>query len=109
MSTRRDGKLWFAAIVAGLLVVILVGSTIYWFADGSVGTPQQFKTRVADTGLDVDWSNAGPRSGDGTVTTDCGEAQVTVNDIDGTLWLTAAGNRQLLSATVIRELVSCQP
>lgn len=109
MATRRTGVFRVAAIVVAILLVIVVGSAVYWFADGSVGTPREFQTRVADTGLDVDWSNVGPRAGDGTVATDCGQVRVTVNDLDGELWLTVGDNRQRLSDSVVDDLTSCQP
>ena len=90
------------------MVLILGGSVMYWLADGAVGTPEQFRDRVASAGLKVDWTNVGPRAGDGTVDTECGMASITVNEIDGDLWLTTGGQRRPISTAVIDELMSCK-
>lgn len=91
-----------------IVLVIFGGSVFYWFADGAVGTPEEFRDRVASIGLEVNWINVGPRAGDGSVDTECGEVPVTLNEIDGDLWLTTTGERRQISTTVIDELMSCQ-
>jgi hypothetical protein len=104
-ATKR--ALVIVAAILAVPAVIGVGSYVYWRADGSVGTPQNFTDRVAEAGLDVEWSNAGPRAGDGVVRTDCGPVEVTVNDLDGALWLTTPDQQRRLTASTIEELISC--
>ncbi len=79
---------------------------LYSVADGSVGTPQQIKDRVAATGLEVEWTNAGPSGGDGD--TDCGIKRVTVTESDGQLRVTVGDERQLLTPEVVGEISSCR-
>jgi hypothetical protein len=104
-DTRRALLVVAAVVVAG--GALIVGSVLYWRADGSVGTPTDFTDRVAATGLDVNWSNAGPRAGDGVVHTVCGPVEVTVNDLAGQLWLSTANMRRPLTAKAIDELITC--
>lgn len=93
--------------IGALLVVLLIGSFLYWQADGSVGTPEDFRRRVAASGLEVDWSNSGPRGGDGLATTQCGQVGVTVAEIDGVLWLTVSGLRRPLTGSVVESAEAC--
>ena len=77
-------------ILVGFAALIVVGSYMYWAADGRPGSPAGFRDRVARTGLDVQWENNGNRGGTGIVLTDCGERRVTVSLFDDTdsLWMT---------------------
>lgn len=57
---------WRGAIVASAIVaLVVVGSLIYWMADGQGGTADDFRQRVTDSELSVVWSNSGPRGGYG--------------------------------------------
>jgi len=95
-------------LVAVLIVVLMVvGSTIYWLADGQVGTPEDFRQRVRDTGANVEWSNSGPRGGSGLVDTSCGPVEVTIDDVDGELWIRWAENREVATPEAIDALLSC--
>ncbi|MBK5268642.1 MAG: hypothetical protein JJE47_14540 [Acidimicrobiia bacterium] len=91
-----------------VVLVIFGGSVVYWLADGAVGTPEEFRDRVASIGLEVDWVSVGPRAGDGRVETDCGTVSVTVNEIDGDLWLTANGERHQITSSTVDDLLSCR-
>lgn len=106
MVVDRRRLTWMGSLA--VVLVIFGGSVVYWLADGAVGTPEQFRDRVASIGLEVDWLNGGPRAGDGSIDTDCGRASVTINEIDGDLWATAAGDRRQITTTVIDDLMSCR-
>ena len=95
---------WRVAIVA---LLIVVGSIVYWLADDRVGTPDDFRQQVSDTGLDVDWSNSGPRGGSGSVDTSCGSVDVTIDEIDGELWIRWSDNREVVTPETIDALLSC--
>jgi hypothetical protein len=88
-------------------VLIVVGSVIYWLADGRAGTPDDLRQRVNDAGLDVGWSNSGPRGGSGRVETTCGPVDVTIDEIDEELWIRWADNREVLTPGAIDALLSC--
>lgn len=89
--------------VAAVVIALFIGSVLYWQADGSVGTAEDFRQRVAATGLKVDWSNAGPRGGDGLAATECGRVGVSVAEIDGVLWLTVSDIRRPLTGSVVES------
>jgi len=93
--------------VSALVIALFIGSVLYWQADGSAGTPEDFRRRVAATGLEVDWSNAGPRGGDGLAATECGRVRVTVTEIDSVLWLTVSNFRRPLTSSVVESVESC--
>ena len=94
-------------VAVAIVVLIVVGSIVYWLADDGVGTPDDFRQRVSDAGLDVEWSNSGPRSGDGSVETTCGPVDVTVDDIDGELWIRWSDNREAATPETVDALLSC--
>lgn len=104
-STRQ------VAIVVALFVVLLVaGNYVYWVGEGSPGTPAQLRARVSEAGLEVVWSNNGPRGGDGFVETSCGRTVVSVSEAgagDESLWLLVDGTRAELTASVVEALVHC--
>jgi hypothetical protein len=89
----------------GLIVAV---SVIYWLADGRPGTPGDFRERVSRSGLEVDWANSGPRGGTGLVDTDCGVVEVTVDEIDGELWVRWAERRELATSETIDAITSCE-
>ncbi len=95
-------------IAAALVAVIVAGSAIYWLADGRPGSPGDFRDRVSESGLEVEWANSGPRGGTGSVATDCGSVEVTVDEIDGDLWIAWAGHRELATADTIEAITSCE-
>ena len=95
-------------IAAAIVAVIVAGTSIYWVADGRPGTPGDFRERVSRSGLDVEWANSGPRGGTGLVDTDCGRVEVTVDEIDGELWISWAGRRELATADTIDAITSCE-
>jgi hypothetical protein len=99
----RSGVLVAVAIVA----LIVVGSIVYWLADDGVGTPDDFRQRVIEAGLNVDWSNSGPRGGSGSVDTTCGPVDVTIDEIDGELWIRWSDNREVVTPETIDALLSC--
>lgn len=90
----------------GLLVI---GSWAYWRADGSVGTPEDFRRDVAETGLTVAWSNSSPRGGSGLIETSCGTVEVSVDDIDGELWIRWEDNREPVTTESVDALLLCKP
>lgn len=58
-SGSHRGWVGWSLLAAGAVVALLViGSWAYWRADGSVGTPEDFRNQVAATGLEVAWSNS---------------------------------------------------
>jgi hypothetical protein len=97
---------WVFAVVL-IVVLIVVGSLVYWSADGRTGTPEDFRQRVADAGLSVEWSNSGPRGGSGTVDTSCGPVEVTIDEIDDQLWIRWSEYRDLVSAETVDLVLSC--
>jgi hypothetical protein len=101
-------RIWRGAIAAfAIAALIVVGSLIYWLADGRGGTSDDFRQRVADSGLSVVWSNSGPRGGSGSVETSCGPVAVTVDEIDDELWIRWAGHHGLATPETIAALLSC--
>jgi hypothetical protein len=96
-------------LVAAVAIVtlIVVGSIVYWLADGRVGTPDDFRQRVSDAGLNVEWSNSGPSGGSGSVDTSCGPVDVTIDEIDGELWIRWSDNREVVTSETIDALRSC--
>ena len=100
----------WSLLAAGAVVALLViGSWAYWRADGSVGTPEDFRNQVSATGLEVAWSNSGPRGGSGLVDTSCGAIEVSIDDIDGELWIRWSDNRERVTAETVDVLLSCKP
>jgi hypothetical protein len=95
-------------IAAVVVSVIVAGTLIYWLADGRPGTAGDFRERVSRSGLEVDWSNSGPRGGSGSVDTDCGRVAVTVDEIDGEFWVRWAERRELATADTIDAITSCE-
>ena len=94
---------WAVAIGA----FIVTGSLVYWLAEGRGGTPDDFRQRVADAGLNVDWSNSGPRGGTGVVDRTCGPVDVAIDEIDDVLWIRWAENREVATPETIDALLSC--
>ncbi len=90
-----------------VVALIVAGSVIYWYADGRGGTPDDFRQRVSDTGLNVDWSNSGPRGGTGSVDASCGSTDVTIDATDSELWIRWADNREIVTPETIDALLSC--
>ena len=108
MRPGSQGKL-LAAIVVSAVVALAVGSLLFWVGEGRLRSPAGFRELVAESGLVVEWSNNGPRGGDGVVATDCGERVVSVNELDGELWVQWANRRALVTPAVIGEIVRCDP
>jgi hypothetical protein len=106
MFAGRRRLFWLGSLA--ILLVIFGGSVVFWLADGAVGTPEEFRDRVASIGLEVDWTNVGPRAGEGSIETECGNVSVTLNEINGDLWLATTGDSRQITTTVIDELMSCQ-
>ncbi|MDP9493925.1 MAG: hypothetical protein M3P87_01685 [Actinomycetota bacterium] len=105
-ATRRPiGRGLLVGVV--IVALIVLGSTIYWLADGRVGTPDDFRQRVSDTGLIVEWANSGPRGGTGSVDTSCGPVEVTINEIDDELWIQWAENNEVATPEAIDAVLSC--
>ncbi len=94
-------------VVAIAVIVLAVGSLLYWVGEGRPRSPEAFRELVASTGLVVEWSNNGPRGGDGVVATDCGERAVSVNELDGELWVQWLDQRAPIMPAVIDEIVRC--
>lgn len=94
------------ALVA-ILALLIAGSVVYWLAEGRPGTPDEFRRRVAEAGLNVAWSNSGPRGGSGVVDTACGPIDVTVNDMDDRLWIRWADRQEPVTREDIDALLSC--
>jgi hypothetical protein len=94
-------------VTVAIVALIVVGSMVYWLADGRVGTPDDFRQRVSDAGLNVDWSNSGPRGGSGSVDTSCGPVDVAIDEIDGELWIRWSDNREVVTPETIDALRSC--
>lgn len=106
MTPRPHSTIGWVLVVVSLIVT---GSMIYWIADGRVGTPDDFRRRVDDAGLEVDWSNSGPRSGTGSVEASCGPLEVEIDEIDDVLWIRWAGNRRAATPDTVDALLSCSP
>jgi hypothetical protein len=101
---------WFVSGLLGTAAVVTVlglGSWLYWSADGGVGTPEDFRNQVSATGLQIAWSNSGPSGGSGLVDTSCGSIEVSVDDIDGELWIRWSDNRERVTAEVVNAVLSC--
>ncbi len=96
-------------MAVAIVAVLVAGSLIYWLADGRGGTPDDFRRRVSEVGLNVDWSNSGPRGGSGSVDTSCGPVDVTVDLIDDALWIRWAESREVATPGTIDALMSCTP
>jgi hypothetical protein len=99
----RLGALLAVAVVA----LVVVGSLVYWLADGGGGTPADFRQRVSAAGLIVGWSNSGPRGGAGVVDTSCGPVDVEIDEIDDVLWIRWEDNREVATPETIDDLMSC--
>ena len=95
------------ALVVALGAVLVLGSYLYWVADGRPRSPAAFRDLVAATGLTVDWTNNGPRGGDGVVDTACGERAVAVDEVDDELWVRWDGRRERITPIVIDEFLRC--
>lgn len=96
-------------VIAATAALLIIGSLLYWVADGRPRTPEAFRELVAETGLIVDWSNNGPRGGDGVVATECGDQTVSVNELDGELWVHWGNDRSPLTPSLIDDIVQCDP
>lgn len=104
-SLRRT--LLAAGVVVGVVAVLVVGSLLYWVGEGRPRSPEAFRELVATSGLVVEWSNNGSSGGDGVVTTDCGEQVVSVNELDGELWVQWNDQRAPVTPAVIDDLLLC--
>lgn len=108
MSESRWRRLRNRALVAMAIVTFpIVGSAIYWLADGQPGSPDDFRRQVAEGGLDVAWSNTGPRGGSGIVDTTCGPVVVTISEVEDALWVRWDDQRAKLSRETVDALLSC--
>ena len=107
MRTASRRTLLAAGVVAIAVMVLAVGSLLYWVGEGRPRSPAAFRELVASSGLVVEWSNNGPRGGDGVVATDCGEEAVSVNELDGELWVQWGDQRAPILPAVIDEIVRC--
>ena len=90
-----------------VVALLVVGSLLYWVGEGRPRSPAAFRELVAASGLVVEWSNNGPRGGDGVVAADCGEQVVSVNELDGELWVQWGEQRALITSVVIDRIVRC--
>jgi len=107
-SGSRRGWVGWSLLAAGAVMALLViGSWAYWRADGSAGTPEEFRNQVAATGLEVAWSNPGPRGGSGLVDTSCGPIEVSIDDINGEVWIRWSDNREPITAEVVDAVLVC--
>ena len=95
------------SVLVVLLALLIFGNWLYWWADGSVGTPAEFRQDVAETGLNVAWTTSGPRGGSGVVETSCGSIDVAIDDINDVLWIRWADNREPVTGEVIDSLLDC--
>lgn len=93
--------------IAAVLAIIVIGSYVYWRGEGSPSTSAQFRERVAEAGLEVDWENNGPSGGDGSVETDCGAVDITISEFDGELWFVVPDGNQRVTAESIDDLLAC--
>ena len=110
MMWRRRRTVREGVFVAfAVFTFLIVGSSLYWLADGRPGLPEDFRRQVAEAGLEVVWSNSGPRGGSGVVETTCGPVVVTVNEVDDSLWVGWDDRRAELSRETVEALVSCAP
>lgn len=107
MESGSRHPIGLGVIVAVAIAALVLGSVIYWLADGRGGTPDNLRQRVSDTGLNVDWSNSGPRGGSGLVDTSCGPVDVAIDLIDDELWIRWADNREVATQETIDALLSC--
>lgn len=107
MRTASRRTLLAAGVVAIVVMVLAVGSLLYWVGEGRPRSPAAFRELVASSGLVVEWSNNGPRGGDGVVATDCGEKAVSVNELDGELWVQWGDQRAPILPAVIDAIVRC--
>ena len=110
VKTKRP--LTFAIAVTACILVLFAlliggGSYLYWRAEGSPGSPQEFRDRVAAAGLDVTWKNNGSRGGDGVVESECGARDITISDFDGELWLITDTTRRVLDPQVVDWFLAC--
>lgn len=102
-------------VIRGVLVavavvgIVVMGSALYWLAEGRPVTPREFRARVAESGLEVDWTTSGPRGGGGSVDTRCGSVDVAITDIDDQFWIRWDGRREPLTPDVVEALLSCAP
>lgn len=102
------GRLLATGVVVGAVVALALGSLLYWVGEDRPRSPAAFRELVAASGLVVEWSNNGPRGGDGVVATDCGERVVSVNEVDGELWVQWGDQRAQVTSAVIDEIVRCE-
>lgn len=102
ISVRRG-----AVAVVAIVALTAVGSFVYWQGDGRPGTADDFRGRVATAGLDVVWSNSGPRGGNGVVDTACGPVEVIVNDQDDQLFVRWADKYGPATRGTIDALLTC--
>ena len=108
MRSRARGSFGTALLaLVAFAVLVVAGSSVYWLAEGRPPTPDDFRRRVADAGLRVDWSNSGPRGGSGVVDTACGPVDVTITDMDDQLWIRWADRQAPATRETVDALVSC--
>lgn len=107
MSVDRPRTWVLAIVVIAAVAVVVAGSVVYWLADGQPRSPAAFRDAVAEQGLLVEWTSNGPRGGDGTVDTECGDRDVTVDEIEGALWVRWDGRRELVTPAVVEQIVTC--
>jgi len=95
-------------VVVAVFALLVVGNLIYWNGEGRPGTPENFRQRVAATGLSVNWENNGPTGGSGFVAADCGSVPVTINDLDGALTVTWDLNSAELTPETSTRILDCE-
>ncbi len=97
-----------SAVLLAIVLVIFVGSLLYWIGEGRPGTPGDFRREVAESGLTVAWSNNGSRAGSGTVETTCGQIGVEISRTDEGIWLRWEENGEILAPSSIGMLIACE-
>jgi len=111
MSTPIAKKVRLACGILALVAVVVIGNWLYWVGDGRPGSPADFRDRVEETGLVVEWVTNGPRAGEGTVTTDCGVRTISISSSidDDSLWLLWIDRRIRLTSTSAEAFQACTP
>lgn len=96
------------AFVGGIFLLLVAANYAYWVGEGRPGTPEEFRDRVDDAGLDVIWLNNGSSGGDGTAVNECGDpVRVTINDLGGELWVTSDLGREPLTPEAVDRILQC--
>lgn len=89
------------------VAILAVGTLLYWVVDGRPRSPAAFRELIAESGLVVEWSNNGPRGGNGIVATDCGEQEVSINELGGEFWVEWENQRAPITPGVVDQILRC--